>query len=45
VATPDGRVFVEALIDGAEQLALSHGGLTDDVAVVRVARTPKNQVE
>jgi serine phosphatase RsbU (regulator of sigma subunit) len=45
VATPDGQAFVEALIDGAEELALSHGGLTDDVAVVRVARTPKNQVE
>jgi serine phosphatase RsbU (regulator of sigma subunit) len=31
--------FVDALIDGAEQLAQPRGGLTDDIAVVRVERT------
>jgi serine phosphatase RsbU (regulator of sigma subunit) len=31
--------FVAALIDGAEERALPHGGLTDDVAVVRIERT------
>lgn len=34
-----GPEFVDALISGAEELAQSHGGLTDDVAVVRVERT------
>lgn len=34
-----GPQFVDALIDGAQQLAQSHGGLTDDIAVVRVERT------
>ena len=28
--------FVDALIDEAEQRAQAHGGLTDDIAVVRV---------
>jgi hypothetical protein len=31
--------FVEALIGGAERRASQHGGLTDDVAVVRIARS------
>jgi serine phosphatase RsbU (regulator of sigma subunit) len=34
-----GPVFVNSLIDGAEQRAHAHGGLTDDIAVVRVERT------
>ena len=34
-----GPAFVDALIDSTEQLALPRGGLTDDIAVVRVART------
>jgi serine phosphatase RsbU (regulator of sigma subunit) len=34
-----GAAFVDALIDSAEQLALPRGGLTDDIAVVRVERT------
>ncbi len=34
-----GREFVEALIDHAEDRAQLHGGLTDDIAVIRVERT------
>ncbi|WP_077090336.1 SpoIIE family protein phosphatase [Mycobacterium rhizamassiliense] len=34
-----GPAFVDALIDGAEELAQPRGGLTDDIAVVRVERT------
>jgi serine phosphatase RsbU (regulator of sigma subunit) len=34
-----GPAFVDALIDGAEELAQAHGGLTDDIAVLRVERT------
>ena len=34
-----GPAFVDALIDGAEELALPRGGLTDDIAVVRIERT------
>lgn len=34
-----GPAFVEAIIDGAEERAGMHGGLTDDIAVVRVERT------
>jgi serine phosphatase RsbU (regulator of sigma subunit) len=34
-----GSAFVDALIDGAEERARAHGGLTDDIAVVRVERT------
>lgn len=34
-----GTEFVDALIDGAQELALDQGGLTDDIAVVRVERT------
>ena len=33
-----GETFVEALITGAEERAGNHGGLTDDIAVVRVER-------
>ena len=32
--------FVDALIDGAEAMAQAHGGLSDDIAVVRVERMP-----
>jgi serine phosphatase RsbU (regulator of sigma subunit) len=39
LAALPGPEFVEALIDGAEERAHAHGGLTDDIAVVRVART------
>jgi serine phosphatase RsbU (regulator of sigma subunit) len=39
LAALPGPEFVEALIDGAEKRAESHGGLTDDIAVVRVERT------
>jgi serine phosphatase RsbU (regulator of sigma subunit) len=38
VASLPGRAFVDALIEEAETLAGSHGGLTDDIAVVRVER-------
>ena len=34
-----GPAFVDAIIDGAEERAGMHGGLTDDIAVVRVERT------
>lgn len=34
-----GNEFVTALIDGAEKRAEAHGGLSDDIAVVRVERT------
>jgi serine phosphatase RsbU (regulator of sigma subunit) len=34
-----GGDFVEALIDAAESRAQSHGGLTDDIAVIRVERS------
>ncbi|MGV0495114.1 SpoIIE family protein phosphatase, partial [Mycobacterium kansasii] len=34
-----GPDFVDALIDGAQQLAQPQGGLTDDIAVLRVERT------
>ena len=36
-----GPAFVDALIDGAEGHARAHGGLTDDIAVVRVERTTR----
>jgi serine phosphatase RsbU (regulator of sigma subunit) len=35
-----GPDFVEALINEAEMRAQQHGGLSDDIAVVRVERTP-----
>ena len=39
LATLPGPAFVDALIDGAQELAQPRGGLTDDIAVVRVERT------
>ncbi|KZS58803.1 PP2C family protein-serine/threonine phosphatase [Mycobacterium ostraviense] len=36
-----GPAFVDALIDGAQQRAQSLGGLTDDIAVLRVERTTR----
>jgi serine phosphatase RsbU (regulator of sigma subunit) len=39
LANLPGPDFVRALVDGAEELAHAHGGLTDDIAVVRVERT------
>jgi serine phosphatase RsbU (regulator of sigma subunit) len=38
VALP-GEEFATALVDGAEKRAAAHGGLSDDIAVVRVERT------
>lgn len=38
-ASRPGPDFVDALIDGAQERALSFGGLTDDIAVLRVERT------
>lgn len=38
-ANKPGPEFVDSLIDGAQGLAQSHGGLTDDIAVLRVERT------
>jgi hypothetical protein len=34
-----GPAFVDALIDGAQELAQPRGGLTDDIAVLRLERT------
>jgi serine phosphatase RsbU (regulator of sigma subunit) len=34
-----GPAFVDALVDGVEERARAHGGLTDDIAVLRVERT------
>ncbi|OBJ74970.1 PP2C family protein-serine/threonine phosphatase [Mycobacterium colombiense] len=36
-----GPAFVDALINGAQELAQPRGGLTDDIAVLRVERTTK----
>ena len=36
-----GAEFVDALISEAAQRARAHGGLTDDIAVVRVERTTR----
>ena len=36
-----GREFVDTLIDAVEQRAQSHGGISDDIAVVRVERTAR----
>jgi hypothetical protein len=36
-----GPAFVDALIDEAARRAREHGGLTDDIAVVRVDRAPR----
>ncbi|BCZ20591.1 SpoIIE family protein phosphatase [Mycobacterium senriense] len=38
-ADRSGPAFVDALINGAQQLAQPRGGLTDDIAVLRVERT------
>jgi serine phosphatase RsbU (regulator of sigma subunit) len=39
LATLPGAAFVNALIDAVEERAQSHGGISDDIAVVRVQRT------
>ncbi len=39
LATLPGPEFVEALIEHAEARAHQHGGLTDDIAVIRVERS------
>ena len=39
LATLPGPAFVDALINEAAQRASAHGGLTDDIAVVRVERS------
>ena len=36
-----GPAFVDALVDGAEKLAQPRGGLTDDIAVLRIERTTR----
>jgi serine phosphatase RsbU (regulator of sigma subunit) len=36
-----GPQFVDALIDGAQALAQPRGGLTDDIAVLRIERTTR----
>ncbi|KMO83267.1 fused response regulator/phosphatase [Mycolicibacterium chubuense] len=38
-----GREFVEALITAVEDRAHSHGGIADDIAVVRVERTERDE--
>ena len=40
VAARPGKEFVQALIERAETYAQPHGGLTDDIAVIRVQRSP-----
>jgi len=40
LAALPGRAFVDALIGEVEARARTHGGHTDDIAVVRVERTP-----
>ncbi len=39
IATLPGPEFVDGLIEGAEARAASHGGISDDIAVLRVERT------
>jgi len=39
LAALPGREFVDALVDAVEERAQSHGGISDDIAVVRVERT------
>ncbi len=39
IATLPGPQFVDELIEGAEARAASHGGISDDIAVLRVERT------
>jgi len=41
LAALPGSAFVDALIGEAEARAQTHGGHTDDIAVVRVERTPR----
>jgi serine phosphatase RsbU (regulator of sigma subunit) len=41
LAALPGPAFVAALIDTAVERAQTHGGLTDDIAVVRFERTPR----
>jgi serine phosphatase RsbU (regulator of sigma subunit) len=41
LATLPGPAFVDALIEQAENRARTHGGHTDDIAVVRVERSPR----
>ena len=41
LAALPGGAFVDALIGEVEALARTHGGHTDDIAVVRVERTPR----
>lgn len=41
LAALDGRAFVDALIDAVEEQAQRHGGICDDIAVVRVQRVPR----
>ena len=36
-----GPEFIDALIEEASSRARAHGGLTDDIAVVRVERSPR----
>ena len=38
-ANQPGPAFVDALINGAQALAHPRGGLTDDIAVLRIERT------
>lgn len=40
LAALPGRQFVESMIETAEDRAREHGGINDDIAVVRVERTP-----
>lgn len=39
LAALPGPAFVDALIDAVEERAASQGGISDDIAVVRVERT------
>jgi hypothetical protein len=41
LAALPGPQFVDGLIEEASNRAASHGGLTDDIAVVRVERTSR----
>ncbi|MDY6997523.1 MAG: fused response regulator/phosphatase [Actinomycetota bacterium] len=41
LAALPGAAFVEALIDAVESRAQAHGGISDDIAVVRVERTAR----
>ncbi|MCX2932314.1 SpoIIE family protein phosphatase [Mycobacterium sp. CVI_P3] len=41
IATLPGPEFVKTLIDGAESRAQSRGGISDDIAVLRVERTAR----